>query len=473
MAILWFNIIILLLAINLAPPLLAVYFEEFGNLPVDRWKKYRDGRPLLGPHKTYRGLIGGILAGLVFGVMLGFPFWLGICAGALSMLGDLVSSFIKRRIGQPSGTMAPVLDQAFEGLLPLILLGSYYNLGTGFILLLAAVFCPAAQIGSYFFKMVLLRKPFDRYRRKVRLRIRLREWRACDIANTPFLHPFVNFERAVFYHFLMKTAFKILGLYAKGQANALQIHLRRITLEFNDLPESFDGYTFLYLSDLHLDGLPGITQVLKSIMDPLTVDACLLGGDYRTELWGSYSKVFLHMHRLLNAIHARDGIFAVLGNHDCMEMVTPLESKGITFLINEAHALRKNGQSIWLVGVDDPHYYQADDLEQAYQTVPRHAFSILLAHSPEIYAQAAACSTRLYLCGHTHAGQIQLPRIGPVFIHAKVPRAYGQNIWKYEQMTGFTSAGAGVSGIPVRFGCRGEVVHITLRKKLEQGDAQP
>jgi predicted MPP superfamily phosphohydrolase len=457
------KIIFLLLIINFAPPLLTVYFEECGNLPIDRGRKFLDGKPIFGPHKTYRGFIGGILSGVTVGVMFGFPIWLGLCTGTLSMLGDLISSFIKRRIEQPSGTIAPVLDQAFEGFLPLMLLGPYCQLSSWHILFLGALFCFVAFIGSHFFKIILSSTPFGRYSRKVRPRIRLREWRACDIAYNR-LHPLMNFERAFYYHFLMKAFFKILRLYDQGIANALNIRLRKICFEFKDLPVEFDGYTILYLSDLHLDGLPGITQEIQRIVKSLSVDVCLLGGDYRTELSGPYSKVLLHMHRLLKSVHARDGVFAVLGNHDCLEMVPPLENKAICFLINDAAAIEKNGQRLWIVGVDDPHYYHADDLGLAYKKVPDSEFSILLAHSPEIYATAAHYGTRLYLCGHTHAGQIQVPKLGPLFTHIRVSRKYCQDRWRYQNMLGYTSAGAGVSGIPVRFGCQGEVVHITLKR---------
>jgi hypothetical protein len=117
------------------------------------------------------------------------------------------------------------------------------------------------------------------------------------------------------------------------------------------------------------------------------------------------------------------------------------------------------------VGVDDPHYYHADDLPQAFKAVPPHEFSILIAHSPEIYSAAAEFGAHLYLCGHTHAGQIQLPKLGPLYTHSRAPRKYSQDLWTYKKMIGYTSAGAGVSGIPVRFGCQGEVVHIILKKK--------
>jgi predicted MPP superfamily phosphohydrolase len=192
------------------------------------------------------------------------------------------------------------------------------------------------------------------------------------------------------------------------------------------------------------------------------VDLCLLGGDFRTELSGPYTRAVSHLERLVPAIHASDGIYAVIGNHDCLEMLEPLHAIGIRFLMNESLTIQRNGARLWLVGVDDPHYYQAHDLNRAFEGVPREDFIVFLAHSPELYREAAGRGADLYLCGHTHGGQIQLPAIGPVFTHSRAPRRLSTGAWTHGDMLGFTSFGVGVSGIPVRFGTRGEVLRFTL-----------
>jgi predicted MPP superfamily phosphohydrolase len=179
---------------------------------------------------------------------------------------------------------------------------------------------------------------------------------------------------------------------------------------------------------------------------------------------GSFSTVLSRAGQLLDQIHVQDGVYAVLGNHDCLELAFLLEGKGIIFLINDAVSIERNGEVIWIVGVDDPHYYETHDLEKAFKDVPPGAFSIFTAHSPEVYKDAVKYGPQLYLCGHTHAGQIQAPWIGPVFTHSKTPRHYTSGEWEYDGMIGYTSAGVGVSGVPVRYGCRGEVVYITLKK---------
>lgn len=182
------------------------------------------------------------------------------------------------------------------------------------------------------------------------------------------------------------------------------------------------------------------------------------------ETHGPFAPAFHEIGKVIPGISARDGIYGILGNHDCTEMIEPLKDLGIKFLVNDAEAISRNGDQLWLVGVDDPHYFMCDDLNQAFEDVPAGAFAILAAHSNEIYREAAAYHPRLYLCGHSHAGQIQFPFVGPLFTHSRAPRRFCEGKWTYGGMEGYTTSGVGVSGVPVRFGCRGEVTVITLKR---------
>jgi len=463
------KILVLLWLINLTPPVIAYFLENNWDAPLDGGCLYSDGHPLLGGHKTVRGFLGGIITGIFAGLLFGFPPGIACLTGIFSMTGDLLSSFIKRRFKKPDGSLMPGLDQFFEGALPFAVLGPYCDLSGRQIVFLVALFGIGALAGSLFLNKVLLTPPFENYPRTIRPRSRFREWRSCQSIRHP-LHFILNIERTLYYHLFMKTIFKITGLYEKGMQNALRIRQQHLEFHFRDLPDGFDNYTILFLSDLHLDGLDGLTEALQKLVAHRPVDLCLLGGDYRTEQYGSFARALLRLHHLIRSIDAADGIFAVLGNHDCLEMVAPLERHGISFLINDAVALRRNGDTIWITGVDDAHYYDAHDLEATFKNVPRNAFKILISHTPEIYHQAAHHAPQLCLCGHTHAGQIQLPLIGPLITCSRAPRYYSLGRWEYKGMQGYTSAGAGVSGIPVRFGCRGEVVLITLRKDHPQNE---
>jgi uncharacterized protein len=461
--ILFLTILLLLWLVNFAPPFLAYLLEERWNRALDGGVLFRDGKPLLGKHKTVRGLLAGILVGTGAGLLLGFTWWEGLLAGLLSLSGDLLSSFIKRRAGYVSGSVVPGLDQIFEGLLPLLFLAARYPLGWGSVLLLVILFSVPAYFGSWFFKKVLSQPPYEGYPRKVSPRVRLRELRACDLSSGP-LYPLLNFEHALYYHIFMKMVFRTMGVYSRGVRNALQVRLERRVVHFPDLPAEFDDYSILFLSDLHLDGVDQLTETLQGIVDPISMDLCLLGGDYRMRMYGPCNEALRRMERLTDRIHARDGIYSILGNHDCVEMIHPLENRGVRFLINESEVLERKGSRIWLVGIDDPHYYRCHDLERAFSDVPGGGFSICMAHSPEAYREAAAFGARFYLCGHTHGGQIGIPRLGPVFTHSRAPRRVSSGLWQEGKMIGLTSSGAGVSGVPVRFFTRGEVLLLTLKR---------
>ena len=461
------KILALLWAINFVPPLLTFFFEDQWNTPLDLGYRFPDGHPLLGSHKTFRGFLAGVGAGLLAGVLMGIPWWLGLGAGLLSMAGDLASSFLKRRFGISSGDIVPVLDQGFEGLFPFFVLAPYYLLSIGETLLLLVVFSLGAFIGSLFLNRVLLSLPFENYPRLLRPRVRLKEFRSCQITSEP-LRYFLNFEDAFYYHVFMKTTLRLMGVYEKGKRNALQLKTTKIDFYFSTLPPSFENYTILFLSDLHLDGLDGLTERVQALVRRYPVDLCIFGGDLRMDHHGPFAEALDRFFRLLPEIQAKDGIIAVLGNHDCLEMIEPLADAGLTVLLNDSQAIERNGEKIWIVGVDDPHYFKCHDLKLAFTGVPTGSFRIFLAHSNEIYREAAAYHPQLYLCGHTHGGQIQVPLLGPIFTHSSAPRSLFYGPWTYQQMLGYTSCGVGVSGAPVRFSTQGEVLLITLRSDRDR-----
>jgi uncharacterized protein len=261
---------------------------------------------------------------------------------------------------------------------------------------------------------------------------------------------------------LLRVALRLTGLHRRGEQNALTPVIRQIRLTYDNLPESFCGFTMLHLSDLHADGLEGLADALSERLRTLEVDLCVMTGDYRFEVQGPCHGVFPPMQRILRSINARLGVVGILGNHDASEEVPALERLGVRMLINEALELRCGSESAWVIGLDDPHYYGCDDLPAALSNVPSEAFKILLVHTPELIREAEADGIDLYLCGHTHGGQICLPLIGPILTNANCPRAYARGLWKYKHLQGYTSPGVGASGVPVRFFCPPEIGLIEL-----------
>lgn len=459
-----FSALFFLLAINGTPFLAQLVFAERLNWPVDGGKCWRDGRRLLGDHKTFRGLFVSLSIGTLFGPIIGLTWIQGAIAAFLAMAGDLITSFVKRRMSAPPGEPIFGFDQLIESMFPISFLIhlQFLVLWQGSLTLL--LFITVAFLASRFLIFSFYRPPLKRFLRIVHHPTRFREWRACHEPLARWQRWF-NFENYVFYRGIIHVVFRALGLYQRGVENVLAVGIRHQSFSFGDLPRSFDRMRILYMSDLHLDGVEGLTESIASRIEGLEVDLCVFGGDLRMEIYGSTASSLRKMKWLLQAVHSRHGVYGVLGNHDCIEMLPEFEAAGVRMLVNEAVRIDHFGESVWLVGVDDPHYYRCHDLDAAYQSVPKGGFSIFLAHSPEVYREAACRGARLYLCGHTHGGQICLPKFGPIFTHCRAPRRLAAGEWSHAGMRGYTSRGAGASGVPIRFNCPGEITVITLRSE--------
>jgi predicted MPP superfamily phosphohydrolase len=256
---------------------------------------------------------------------------------------------------------------------------------------------------------------------------------------------------------------RVSGLYHWGVRNALDIKLRRIELEFENLPSEFDGYRILQLSDPHVDFFAEPWDTALELVSGEPVDLCVLTGDYRKRASGPFEHILPPFEKLLTRLRASNGVYAILGNHDCADMADAFESLGIDMLINETRSIRQGGARIYVTGTDDVHYYYTDAAKAALEDAPE-GFKIALIHSAELAEVAADAGFSLYLAGHTHGGQVCLPGGKPIFTHMSRHRRYASGLWRHGSMTGYTTTGIGVSALPVRFNTRGEVVLITLRR---------
>ena len=132
--------LLLLIAANAGPVVAARLFDRRLALPVDALFRLEDGKPLFGPHKTWRGLAAGTLACTLVGALLPCGAWVGLGFGMLALAGDLASSFVKRRMRLSSGYSAPLLDQLPESLVPLIIFAGPLGLSHAAIFGTAALF---------------------------------------------------------------------------------------------------------------------------------------------------------------------------------------------------------------------------------------------------------------------------------------------------------------------------------------------
>ena len=274
---------------------------------------------------------------------------------------------------------------------------------------------------------------------------------------------FFHIENWYSVHGLIRRALQLCLLLKRGQRNARRIEIRRNEFTFARLPEAFDGYTLLHISDPHLDAAADMPDALiAAVRQAGAYDACVLTGDYRVKTFGHYQRAMEGMARVCG--HLSAPVYGILGNHDSIRMAPGLEDLGVRVLLNEAVPIERGGAAIWLAGIDDPHFYRAENLEKAVDPIPDNVVSILLSHSPEMYRHAAYARFDAMLCGHTHGGQICLPGGIPVILNANAPRAFCNGPWRHHGLQGYTSVGSGVCIVDVRLNCPPEITLHTLRR---------
>jgi len=273
----------------------------------------------------------------------------------------------------------------------------------------------------------------------------------------------VNVQRMVRKMKIFAGFLRAVGVAGWGRRNMLAVRRRENVLRLRGLPAAFRGARLLHLADLHADIDPNMAASIIRAIGDWEYEAVVLTGDYRAHTRHEWDTALGDCARIARALRPAVPKFAVLGNHDPLEMVPGLEALGWRLLLNEALPWRRGDAELWIAGVDDDHTYHTADVERARAAVPAGACALLLSHTPSTYARAAAAGFAGFLCGHTHAGQMCLPGGFALLNNARdTPRWAINGPWEFQGMTGYTSAGAGACRVPARFFCPPEVTRHTL-----------
>lgn len=256
---------------------------------------------------------------------------------------------------------------------------------------------------------------------------------------------------------------RLCRLWRRGLDNARRVGLVHLEVTPQDLPQALDGFRILHLSDLHVGNIAGQLAEMARALAGIRADLVVLTGDFQTRGLPGPGVVAAELSPLLAALDTPEAPLAILGNHDEADLVEALEGIGVRVLINQAHVIGKNGATMTLVGVDDVHAFHTPEAAAALAQ-PHQGFKVALVHSPDFASLAARHGYGLYLCGHTHGGQICLPGGRPVYTvqdtHRPLARA---GLWRWQGMVGHTSPGLGSSRPPVRLNCPPAATLITLR----------
>ena len=242
-------------------------------------------------------------------------------------------------------------------------------------------------------------------------------------------------------------------------------------------PRQWDHHTpplrVLHISDLHFEGPSPREHKLLAQIDALAPDLILLTGDY-LNLSSVYDPAAQAGARdLLAHLHAPLGVYAITGSPVVdIKGVVPKIFAGldIHWLKDEAHTIWHGASAMHILGVRTT-YDEARDaaaLRRLMQAKPDNAFTLLLYHTPDLMPEAARLGVQLYLCGHTHGGQLRLPIYGALATSSRWGKRYEMGLYREGDCTLYVSRGLGVEGLGApraRFLAEPESVLWTIRGK--------
>lgn len=273
----------------------------------------------------------------------------------------------------------------------------------------------------------------------------------------------VNFERRSF----LTAGFMTFGSAMIGATQtAVGPGVYEVDIPLKDLPQEFDGFRIVQITDLHVGPTIGreYTGKVVEMANGLDPDLVALTGDF---VDGSVAQIGSALAPIAQ-LKSRHGVFFVTGNHEYYwgveEWLDEYRRLGARVLLNEHVLIKKDGQELVLAGVTD---YSAAHIIPAHASNPRKsiegasekAIKVLLAHQPASYKQAAQAGFHLQLSGHTHGGQFF-----PWSIVVSLAQRYYKGLNKHEGLWIYVSRGAGYWGPPIRFLVPSEITRLTLRR---------
>jgi hypothetical protein len=238
-----------------------------------------------------------------------------------------------------------------------------------------------------------------------------------------------------------------------------RVGVTEATLPVSGLPPALDGLRIGLLTDIHHSHLvpaADVTQAVRLALEAHT-DLIVLGGDYVTYGDRDYVEP---VAELLSPLHAPNGVYAILGNHDDdRDMPAALARRSFVVLKDQRTRVLIRGEALELAGIRFWTRRPTDIsrvLKGADDTV------LLLAHDPRRLTEAAALDVPAVLSGHTHGGQVVMPGVGAI-ARARFPVLEG--LGRRENTSIFVSRGIGTVYVPIRINCPPEVAVITLRRQ--------
>ena len=270
-----------------------------------------------------------------------------------------------------------------------------------------------------------------------------------------------------------------------------ELTIRSADIVSEQLPQTFDGYRIAFFSDVHIGSITSAQEMCENLVakvNALDADLVIFGGDLVN---ARYDELTPDIATILAGIEARDGVVAVLGNHDTgvyvkdtvalpieentRLLVERIEAMGWRVANDNTELLTRGGDTITLTGIAFSrelleHRHSADvadslDLRPVYDGVPSDKFNVTVSHMPQLWRKISALGYGdLVLSGHVHAMQMK-GRIGS-FEFSPSQLMYSEWSGHYEEQGShlYITDGVGSVGFHLRIGAPPEITLLTLRR---------
>lgn len=309
-----------------------------------------------------------------------------------------------------------------------------------------------------------------------------------------FFYPFWLFtKRKVWvYCGLFLCSFTLVTYLYSVFVTRTDYEIKEVEISFPNLPEQFDGYRVMFISDMHIGSMYNIEEELEDVSNVIktaNADIILFGGDLVNL---HYSELTEEVLELLEGIKGKDGTVAVLGNHDTgtyvsnkkeeinRHDVSEFESRvtgcGWVLLRDSTLYLHKGNDSIAITGIDysdellkHKHAFgNVSDYNPSYiyENVNDTLFNITISHLPQLwYSLCDGGYSDLTLSGHIHALQFKVSLFGFTFSPAMFMYDEWSGLYEREKGKLYINDGLGCVAYYTRIGSRPEITVITLRCK--------
>jgi len=276
--------------------------------------------------------------------------------------------------------------------------------------------------------------------------------------------PHFNAERRKFLRISTAAAFAVpTAVLGAGIVTRKDFQVNEVDIKIPDLPKDLRGLRLLQISDIHLGAFFSRKDLARVVdaSNGLRPDLAFITGDLITTEEDPLDTCLLELSRLRSAT----GVWGCMGNHEMharVQRYTKARARelGMDFLRFEQRSLKFGNSRLNLLGVDYQNWRL--NMPKIDELLSKDTFNLLLAHTPEVFPDAAAKGVQLTLSGHTHGGQINLELLGANLNVVDLDTKYTKGLYTLSGSSIYVNSGLGTIGVPLRIGAPPEITVIRL-----------